>query len=329
MKKVFYLYKSGILKCQDYSLILETKTSVDYIPIEQLDTIICFSEVTLNKRCLSLLNKKKISILFYNFYGNYIGRFTPKEYINGKILLEQVHAYEDFDKRLYIAKTILKGSLHNMLSLVKYYRKKEKEVNGIIDELGKYDSEIVDCSSIESLLLIEAKAKQFYYKLFDIVINGEDFMFEKRTKNPPENEVNAMISYGYAILYGIYLAILDRSSLFPQISFIHSLSKNSDSLQFDLADVMKPILVDRLVLRLIRKKQITKSHFDWKDNKACFLNNYGIKVFMKEFDILMQSTIDYHGKRYSYRSLISKEIHQLSEYLKGNLKTMHPFILKW
>ena len=148
-------------------------------------------------------------------------------------------------------------------------------------------------------------------------------------KNPPENEVNAMISYGYAILYGIYLAILDRSSLFPQISFIHSLSKNSDSLQFDLADVMKPILIDRLVLRLIRKKQITKSHFDWKDNKACFLNNYGIKVFMKEFDILMQSTIEYHGKRYSYRSLISKEIHQLSEYLKANLKTMHPFILKW
>lgn len=243
--------------------------------------------------------------------------------------MEQVHAYENFEKRLYIAKTILKGSLHNMLSLVKYYRKKGKKVNGIIDELEKCDSEIVDCNSIESLLLIEAKAKQFYYKQFDIVINGEDFMFEKRTNNPPENEVNAMISYGYAILYGIYLAILDRSSLFPQISFIHSLSKNSDSLQFDLADVMKPILVDRLVLRLIRKKQITKSHFDWKDNKACFLNNYGIKVFMKEFDILMQSTIEYHGKRYSYRSLISKEIHQLSEYLKGNLKTMHPFIFKW
>lgn len=75
MKKVFYLYKSGVLKCQDYSLVLETKTNVDYIPVEQLDTIICFSEVTLNKRCLSLLNKKKVSILFYNFYGNYIDNY--------------------------------------------------------------------------------------------------------------------------------------------------------------------------------------------------------------------------------------------------------------
>ena len=82
-----------------------------------------------------------------------------------------------------------------MLSLVKYYCKKGKEVNGIIDEMEKCDSEIVDCNSIESLLLIETNAKQFYYKLFDIVINGEYFMFEKRTKNPPENEVNAMISY--------------------------------------------------------------------------------------------------------------------------------------
>lgn len=102
---------------------------IDINLVDQISTAFdCFSEVTLNKRCLSLLNKKKISILFYNFYGNYTGRFTPKEYINGKILLEQVHAYEDFDKRLYIAKTILKGSLHNMLSLVKYYRKKGKKL---------------------------------------------------------------------------------------------------------------------------------------------------------------------------------------------------------
>ncbi|MDO4466865.1 MAG: CRISPR-associated endonuclease Cas1 [Bacillota bacterium] len=76
------------------------------------------------------------------------------------------------------------------------------------------------------------------------------------TKNPPENEVNAMMSYGYALLYGILLSILDRSSLFPQISFIHSLSKNCDSLQYDLADIFKPVLVDRLIFRMIRKKQI-------------------------------------------------------------------------
>ena len=329
MKKIFYLYKSGTLKCKDYSLVLETKCNDEYIPIEQLDMIICFSEITLNKRCLSLLNKNKVSILFYNFYGNFIGRFIPKEYIDGKVLLRQVHAYESPVERLYIAKSILSGSLKNMISLLKYYRKKGKELDGLIERLNECLTEMEDSEAIDDLLLVEAKSKQYYYKLFDIVLETEELKFDKRMKNPPGNEVNAMLSYGYAVLYGVYLSVLDRSSLYPQISFIHSLSKNCDSLQFDLADVLKPVVVDRLVLRLIRRKQITKDHFEWKDKDICYFNKEGIKVFMSEFDLMMQTTIDYRGKRYSYRSLISKEVHQLSEYLKGNAKDLKPFVLKW
>lgn len=330
MKKTFYLYKSGTLKRQDYSLVLIGKNdNVDYIPIEQLDMIICFSEITLNKRVLSLLNKYQISILFYNFYGNYIGRYIPKEYKDGKVLVNQVHAYEDPETRLYIAKTIIAGSIKNMLSVVKYYDKKGKDLKHIISALNLCLDELEAISSIESLLLIEAKSKQIYYLLFDIVLEKEEFSFVKRTKHPPENEVNAMLSYGYAILYGMLLSILDRSSLYPQISFIHSLSKNCDSLQFDLADIFKPILVDRLVLRLIRKKQIKKSFFQQNEENACYMTKEGVKIFVKEFDLLMQSTIEYKSKRYSYRSILSKEVHKYSEYIKGNEKKIHPFIMKW
>ena len=91
MKKVVYLYKSGNLKRKDDSLVLETKGKADYIPIEQVDMIICFSEVSLNKRVLALLNKYEVSILFYNFYGNYIGRYAPKDYKDGRVLVNQVN----------------------------------------------------------------------------------------------------------------------------------------------------------------------------------------------------------------------------------------------
>lgn len=260
MKKTYYLYKSGILKRKDNSLALEGKNDlVDYIPIEQVDMIVCFSEITLNKRVLSLLKQYQICILFFDFYGNYIGRFVPKEYKDGKVLVNQVHAYEDQKIRLYIASTILIGSIKNMLSLMKYYCKKGKPLDFAIENLNSCLIEVKKTSSIEKLLLIEAKPKQIYYLLFDVVLKNEEFSFVKRRKNPPRNEVNAMLSYGYAILYGMILAILDRSSLHPQISFIHSLSKNCDSLQFDLADSFKSVLVDRLVLRLIRKKQIKES----------------------------------------------------------------------
>ena len=96
MKKVIYLYKSGRLLCKDCSLILKDKKDyVSYIPIEQIDTLICFGEISINKRTLSLLNKHNIVILFFNFYGQYIGKFTPKQYLDGKILINQIHIFEN------------------------------------------------------------------------------------------------------------------------------------------------------------------------------------------------------------------------------------------
>lgn len=329
MKRVFYLYKSGTLKRKDNSVVLEGKDSVDYIPIEQLDMIICFSEITLNKRVLSLLNQYEIVILFYNYYGNYIGRFSPKEYKDGRVLVNQVMMYENVNQRLFIAKSMLRGSVKNMLSLLKYYRKKGKDLDDIIQHLESYLIEMESVKSVDQLLLVEAKSKQTYYKMFDIVLENEPFQFDKRTKNPPQNEVNAMLSYGYSLLYGVILAILDRSSLFPQISFVHSLSKNCDSLQFDLADVFKPVFIDRMVLRLIRKKQIKCIHFEYKEDNRCYLNKLGIKILIEEFNTMLQSTIQYLNRSYSYRSILSKEIHKLSEYVKGKSQVLNFFVMKW
>lgn len=314
MKKVVYLYKSGNLKRKDNSLVLESKDKDDYIPIEQVDMIICFSEVSLNKRVLALLNKYEVSILFYNFYGNYIGRYAPKDYKDGRVLVNQVNKYRDESQRLYISKSILKASIKNMLSVLKYYRKKGKNLDELIRKLEDLVGMASNIETMNELMLIEANAKQTYYKMFDVVL---------------ENEVNAMISYGYALLYGIILSILDRSSLFPQISFIHSLSKNSDSLQYDLADIFKPVYIDRMVLRLIRKKQIKQSHFQYKPDGRCYLSKEGTKVFIEEFNILLQSTIVYSKRNYSYRSILSKEVHRLSEYIKDKSCILDFLVMKW
>ena len=124
---------------------------------------------------------------------------------------------------------------------------------------------------------------------------------------PPKNEMNTMMSYGYALLYSHYLSVLYRSSLLPSISFIHSLSKSKDSLQYDLADILKPVLVDRLIFRLIRKNQIRKDMFDKQLNK----------------------TIQIHGVDYSYKRLISKEVHELSNYIREKSTEYNPFLMNW
>lgn len=281
----------------------------------------------MNKRVLALLNRFQISITFFNFYGNYIGRYTPKEYINGKVLVKQVNAFQNEQQRLYIAKRILNASLHNENSVLKYYTKKGRDLMEMVNHMDEYINRLNGCQSVGELMLVEANAKQYYYSSFDIILNSDEYKFERRSKNPPENEINAMLSYGYAILYSHYLSVLDRSSLHPQISFIHSLEKNCDSLQFDLADVTKSVIIDRLVLRLIRKRQVSKDMFDRKENR-CYLNKKGIDFYVAEIDKQLQQTVNINNKFYSYKSLISREVHQLSEYIKCNAR-YNPYLMRW
>lgn len=280
MKKIFYINKNGMLERKDSSLILKEKNhNIHYIPIEQLDLIICNSDITLNKRVLSLLNYHNISIIFFNFYNDYIGRFTPKKYSDGKIIMNQIESYNNH-KRMIIVRSILEAELLNSMSLLKYYHKKENRYSSQINTIQSLKIKISNLNNVDESLLLEARIKKSYYSAFDTIIKNKDFIFYNREYNPTSNEVNALLSYGYAILYATILSDIDKSPLLPQISYIHSLSKQSDSLQFDIADILKPIIVDRLVFRLINKNQIKLCHFDYK-NEACYLNKEGIKNILK------------------------------------------------
>lgn len=328
MKKVIYLYKSGQLLCKDYSLILKDKKDyVSYIPIEQIDTLICFGEISINKRTLSLLNKHNIVILFFNFYGQYIGRFTPKQYLDGKILINQIHIFENETIRYHIARTMIISSLKNCLALLKYYNKKQFP---LLDNIIEIESIIKECNnkSVTELLLLEAQAKKIYFNSFDIILEKEKYHFIKRTKNPLQNEINALLSYGYSLLYANYISVIDRSRLYSQISFVHSLTKCSESLQFDLADILKPVLIDRLVLSLCRHKSLKDEYFDYKKDR-CYLNKKGVKFFVEKYENYLLKTIKINNKYYSYRNLISREVHLLSNYIANESNDYKPYIMKW
>ncbi len=177
-------------------------------------------------------------------------------------------------------------------------------------------------------MLLEAQAKKLYFNCFDIILNNGEFKFLKRSKHPPKNEINAMLSYGYTLLYANYLSVLDRSRLYSQISFVHSLTKCNESLHYDLADILKPVIVDRLVLSLCRHTQVKKEYFEYKDER-CYLNKDGTKFFVARYEEYIKKTIKINGRYYSYRNLISREVHLLSNYLAKENKIYKPYIMKW
>lgn len=106
-----------------------------------------------------------------------------------------------------------------------------------------------EADSIEQLMLIEARMREAYFSCFDMIIRADDFSFVKRSRRPPRNEVNAMISFGNTVLYGYISNIIMRTDLDVRIAFLHSANRRPESLNLDIAELFKPVIVDRLIFR--------------------------------------------------------------------------------
>lgn len=307
------------------------KLGKNYIPIKQVNLINVFSNITLNKNTLGIFNNYGITVNFFNYYGNYIGSFVPKNPRYGKVILEQVLHYKDDIKRYEIAKEMFLSNAHNTLSVLKYYNKKYNNLINNIDNIEKLINQfnIMDENKIDKLLISEARIKQEYYNSFSKIIRNNNFNFSIRSKNPPKDEVNAMLSFGYAILYSIIENAIYRSSLDISFPFIHSNIRRKGGLQFDIADIFKPVLIDRLVFRLINKRQINRDHFT-EHKCGVYLNKIGSQILIEEIESLMRSTISVYGSKnkLSYNQLISKEIHKLTNHFK-NKENYKGFRMGW
>ncbi|MEG2544445.1 MAG: CRISPR-associated endonuclease Cas1 [Longicatena sp.] len=327
------MYQSGTLKLENKSIVYILKNDKKlYIPIKQVYHLHIFGEVNLNKRILQQLNKENVTITFYNYYGTMIGNFIPSRCKSGKLMMEQVNAYQEKQCRHYIVRKMMDADIHQMIQVLLYYHKQGYDFIKQIECLRVCKQQINNLllsndDYVGKALMIEAKSKQIYYQVFDIVCSATKFRFERRSTQPPENEINAMMSYGYALLYSDILSHIQRSDLLSEISFIHSANSKQSTLQYDLADIFKPILIDRIVLRMIRRNQINLEDFLYRAN-GCFMSPEGCKKFVKEYDKQMKITVyDSRSKRkYSYQQLLKRDVYILRNYIEHKEEyRYHPY----
>ncbi len=329
MKKSFYIYSSGTLQRRDNSLVLISKNNVEYIPIYQVDVIYVFGSINLNKTVIQILNEYSISLLFFSYYGRYIGSYRPKQQLIGYISKQQFALYENPSKLFIYQKEMIYTSIHNMISVIKYYQKKRSIVFTQVHELENLQEEVknLEYDNHSILMILEARSKQIYYSSFNHILLNKDFSFSTRTNYPPKDELNALMSYGYSLLYGIIETMLYCSHLLPHFGLIHGLSKPENGLKYDIGDIFKPVLIDRLIFRLINKKQITINNFERK-NEGTYLSKEGCIIFINAFDEELRNTIDIKGRKLSYKSIVKREIYAIEKSLIGK-KQYQGYKMEW
>jgi len=330
MKRTIYIFSDGEIKRKENTLYFETEEGKKYIPVENTSEIFVFGEVTLNKRLLEFLTENEIIMHFFNHYGYYIGSFYPREHLNsGYMILKQAEHYLDVEKRIDLARRFVYGGVENIKKVLAYYQNRGKELSGIIEKINSLSESINSCRSTEELMAIEGNIREQYYYAFDVILDNEHFIFEERTRRPPRNRLNALISFANSILYTVCLSEIYHTHLDPRIGFLHATNFRRFSLNLDVAEVFKPIIADRVIFTLVNKGMIKPQHFEQKLD-GLVLNEKGREVFIREMDERLKSTFEHKGlgRHVSYRMLIRLELYKIEKHLMGD-EEYKPFITGW
>lgn len=330
MKKAIYLFSDGELRRKDNTIFFENEKGRKYIPVENTDELYIFGEVDINKRFLEFVTQSKIIIHFFNYYGYYIGSYYPREHMNsGYMILKQAEYYLDYEKRVEIAKKFVKGASKNMLQVIRYYKNRGKALSDIEDDIEELMNSIDKYLTIEEMMAIEGNIREYYYKSFDIILDNSDFVFEQRTKRPPKNYLNTLISFGNSMMYTAVLSEIYKTHLDPRIGYLHATNFRRYTLNLDIAELFKPIVVDRIIFTVVRKNMITKEDFE-RSAQGILLKDKGKMIFIQQFEDKLKSTIKYKelGRNVSYRRLIRLELYKLEKHLIGE-STYSPYIASW
>lgn len=330
MKKDIFIFNSGKLCRKDNTLMFEGEEGKKYIPVNDVESIYVFGEVDVNKSLLEFMCSSKIMIHFYNYYDYYVGTFYPREFLNsGYVILKQSETYLDYGKRVHIARKFIEGAINNILQVLKYYNRRNCDMDLEIEEITNLLSALKLQETTETIMAVEGNVRQLYYKCFNKILDDKDFKFESRSRRPPKDRINSLISFGNSMLYSLTLSQIYQTQLDPRIGYLHTTNDRRFSLNLDIAEIFKPIIVDRAIFSVINKKIITKKDFN-KDLGGIILKDEGRMKFIKEFNDKLEATIKHPQlpNRVSYKRLIRMEAYKLQKLITEGEQYV-PFLAKW
>jgi CRISPR-associated protein Cas1 len=336
MKKTFYLFNPGRLSRQDNTLKF-VPTDADgvegparFLPVEDVADLYVFGSLDANSALYNFLGKRGISVHFFDYYEHYTGSFMAKEYLlAGRLQIQQTAHYTSAKKRLVLAKKFVEGAAFNLLKNLRYYATRNRDLATEIALIEGYVAQLPAAGDVQEVMGLEGNIRHTYYSTFERLVGVSGFTFGQRSKQPPQNEINALISFGNMMCYAACLSQIYHTQLNPTISFLHEPGARRFSLALDLAEIFKPLLVDRAIFRVLNKREIGPGDFV-RELDGCLLKENGRKTFVRVFEERLKETIRHRhlGRSVSYQHLVKLECYKLTKHLM-DMEEYKPFKAWW
>ncbi|MGH3085945.1 MAG: type I-B CRISPR-associated endonuclease Cas1b [Rubrobacteraceae bacterium] len=331
MRKPVFIFNGGELQRQQNTLRFTTMDgNKRFVPVETTSEIHVFGEVTVNTKLLVFLSQAHIPLHVYNYYGYWSGSYMPREqYVSGFMTLKQASHYLDHEKRVGLARIFVSGAIANMERVLGYYSRRGADLESSLAGMSSRRERLEEALTTEELMALEGGCRELYYKSWDDILKGGDFKFEKRTRRPPANRINALVSFGNSLMYVTVLSEIHRTHLDPRIGYLHTTNQRRYTLNLDVAEIFKPIVVDRVIFALLNRGALTAK--DFRDaTEGVFLTEKGRKTFLESYETRLKETIKHPklGRSVSYRRLIRMELYKLEKHLIGD-ETYTPYVSRW
>mgnify|MGYP004526874927 CR=1 FL=1 len=319
-------------------VVRRDKEEAGRFPLHNLQEIICFSYAGASPALMGACVQRDIGLSFCSPSGKFLARASGGA--SGNVLLrrEQYRVADDLERSCQIAKYMIWGKLYNCRWSIERTKRDHKLR---IDEdkfrsasAAIYDimSQLMNASSLDSLRGLEGAAASVYFDVFDDMIlrSKESFFFNGRSRRPPMDNVNAMLSFAYSLLTGSCASALESVGLDAYVGYMHRDRPGRTSLALDIMEELRPCIADRFVLTLINNKVMQADDFEVTEGGAVTMTDAGRRKFLKNWQERKQDVIThpYLGEKMPWGLVPYIQALLLSRYLRNDLDAYPPFLWK-
>lgn len=267
------------------------------VPAKDIEAIVCFGQMTVSTPLLEFCGKRGISVTFLSPQGHYCGRFYGP--LSGNVLLrkKQYESINQVEFSNQLVRDILFGKIRNSkMVLLRAARKQSGDAVSLtqaVNQLSDLAAQLESCDCIDSMRGIEGAAATIYFSRFDTMLHSPaGFRFESRSRRPPRNEVNAVLSFVYTLLTREISSALETVGLDPAAGYLHTLRPGRPSFALDLIEELRAPLCDRFTLSLFNLGQLGEKDFN-TDSEAVFLNDRGRRTVLTSWQKRKMETVQH------------------------------------
>lgn len=299
------------------------------IPVHSISSIFCFGNVLVSPFLIGFCSENSIGLAFFTEYGRFLGRMQGQQ--NGNVLLRRAQYRQSEQQPINVARNIIAAKIVSSRAVLQRQIRNFGESEPLRKAISRLKHSLEQarrCQSLDSLRGIEGEAAAVYFSVFSSLLRNESFSFSGRSRRPPKDSVNAMLSFVYSVLGQDISAALQGVGLDPQVGFLHVDRPGRDGLAQDLLEEFRAAWADRLVLSLINRKQVDQKGFSVEASGAVTMSEATRKAVLVAYQEKKQEEIEhpYLKEKVPFGLLPHVQAQLLAAHLRGDLETYPAFV---